>query len=184
MTEIEVVRALAPLRRSHPWLVPAMVGLGLSAALSEGVSLSLFMPFLYSLGASTFAPPDVGWLSNTLQRLFESFPASERLVAVAVGMMGLVFLKNLLVYAVEVLKSWIRTILVHSLRARLASHLLNVPIDVVESTDSGKLLNALQNQTQETGTAFCAYGDLLVHVCTSAFFAILLLLVSWKLTLG
>src|SRR5258707_1200555 len=119
MTELAVVRALAPLRRGHPWLVPAMVSLGCLAALSQGVGLSLFMPFLYSLGAGTFAPPDDGVLGGALQQLVERVPASQRVLAVSLGIMGLVFLKNLLVYATETLRSWTRRLLVHGLRARL-----------------------------------------------------------------
>ena len=183
MTELGVVRALAPLRRWHPWLVPSMVGLGFLAALSEGAGLSLFMPFLSGVGGGTFTPPDDGWLGQALERLFGGVSASERVLAVSLGILGLVFLKNLLVYATEMLRSWTRTILVHSLRARLADRLLDARIDFIETTDSGKLLNALQNQAQETGTAFANYGELLVRVCTSAVFAVFLLLVSWQLTL-
>src|SRR5262245_24686127 len=144
MRELAVVRTLAPLRRWHPWHVPAMVGLGFLAALSEGIGLSLFMPFLYSLGAGTFAPPDNGFLGGALQRLFENIPASDRVVTVALGIMGLVFLKNILVYATEMLRSWACTILVHSLRVRMAGGLLAARMDFIESTDSGKLVNALQ----------------------------------------
>ena len=184
MTELGVVRALAPLRRWHPWLVPALVGLGFLAALSEGVGLSLFMPFLYSLGKGTFDPPPDGFLGQALQRLFETFPASHRLPAVGLAIMGLVFLKNLLVYGTEMLRSWTRTVLVHSLRTRLAGALLSGRLDRIECDDSGKLLNALQNQTQETGAAFATYGELLVRMCTAMVFVGFLLLVSWKLTLG
>jgi subfamily B ATP-binding cassette protein MsbA len=66
----------------------------------------------------------------------------------------------------------------------LASRLLDARIDFIENTDSGKLLNALQNQTQETGAAFATYGELLVRVCTSIVFGVFLFLLSWKLTLG
>lgn len=184
MTELNVVRAMAPLRRWHPWLVPSMVGLGFLAALSEGMGLSLFMPFLYSLDEGTFVQAEKGFLGDLLQRLFAGIPASERLFVVALGIMGLVFLKNILVYATETLRSWTRTLLVHSLRARLANVLIEAPLDFVESTDSGKLLNALQHQTQETGLAFANHGELLVRLCTSVVFAVFLLLVSWKLTLG
>ncbi len=184
MTELAVVRALAPLRRWHPWLIPSLVGLGFLAALSEGVGLSLFMPLLYSLQGGTFAPPADGFLGRALQHFFESFPASRRLLAVGLGIMGLVLLKNLLVYGTEMLRSWTRTMLVHSLRARLADGLLGARLDRLESTDAGRLLNALQNQTQETGYAFATYGELLVRVCTAVVFAVFLFLVSWKLTLG
>jgi subfamily B ATP-binding cassette protein MsbA len=184
VTELGVIRALAPLRRWHPWLVPAMVALGFLAALSEGIGLSLFLPFLHSAGAGTFAPAEDGTLGAALERLVGGLPPSERLLAVSLGILVLVLLKNLLVYASETLRSWTRTLLVHSLRERLAGRLLHARLDFVESMDSGKLLNALQQQTQETGTAFGNYGELLVRACTSLVFAVFLLLVSWKLTLA
>lgn len=184
MTEFKVVRAMAPLRRWHPWLVPSMVGLGFLAAVSEGVGLSLFMPFLYSLDEKAFLQADKGFLGGMLQHIFAGIPASERLLVVSLGIMGLVFLKNIFVYAAETLRSWTRTILVHSMRARLANVLLEAPLDFVESTDSGKLLNALQHQTQETGLAFANHGELLVRLCTAVVFAVFLLLVSWQMTLS
>ncbi len=181
--ELAVIRALAPLRRWHPWIVPSTVALGLLAALSEGIGLSLFMPLLYSIDGA-FAGAEHGPLADALARVFSSLPASKRLLAISIGIMGLVFAKNLLLYLNEVLKSWIRTLLVHSLRARVADQLLDADIEWVERNDSGRLLNALQNQTQEVGGAFAAYVDLLVRAGTALVFAVFLLLVSWKLTLG
>jgi subfamily B ATP-binding cassette protein MsbA len=165
-------------------LVPCAVALGFFAALAEGVGLSLFIPLLYTLDADVFTPAKSGFLGNVFQGLFSGIPASERLFVIAVGIMGFVLLKNILFYANEVLKSWIRTLLVHSLRARLADQFLNVGIDYVERTDSGKLLNALQSQAQETGAAFATHVELLIRACTAVVFGILLLLISWKLTLG
>ena len=181
--ELAVIRSFAPLRRWHPWIVPSTVALGLLAALSEGIGLSLFMPLLYSIGGA-FSPAEDGPLGNTLARVFEAVPASDRLLVISIGIMGLVFVKNVLVYLNEVQKSWIRTLLVHSLRARLAEELLDVDIEWIESNDSGKLLNALQNQTQEVGGAFATHADLLVRAGTALVFSAFLLLVSWKLTFG
>ncbi len=181
--ELEVIRSLAPLRRWYPWIVPSTVALGLLAALSEGIGLSLFMPLLYSIDGA-FARAEHGPLGDMLVGVFKALPASDRLLTLSLGIMALVFVKNLLLYLNEVLKSWIRTLLVHSLRARVADQLLDVDIAWVESNDSGKLLNALQNQTQEVGGAFASHVDLLVRAATALVFGGFLLLVSWKLTLG
>lgn len=181
-SELAVLRSLAPLRRWHPWIVPTTVALGLLAALSEGVGLSLFMPLLYSIDG-VFSPGEDGPLGGALSRLFDAVPASERLLAISIGIMALVFVKNLLLYVNDVMKSWIRTHLVHSLRARLADRLLDADVAWVESHDSGRILNALQNQTQEVGGAFANHVDLLVRAATALVFAVFLLLVSWRLTL-
>jgi subfamily B ATP-binding cassette protein MsbA len=161
-----------------------MVSLGFLAALTEGVGLSLFMPFLYSLDPTAFAPTEDGALGNALQRLFERVPAERRLLAVSLGIMAVVLAKNLLVYANEVLRSWTRTLLVHSLRTRLADELLLVQIDHLEARDAGKLQNALQHQTQEVGTAFANHAELLVRASAALVFSAFLLLVSWRLTLA
>ena len=182
-SELEVVRSLAPVRAWHPWVVPSSVALGLLAALSEGIGLSLFMPLLYS-AHGVFSPSEGGPLGAWLADAFASIPRPERLPVIAIAIMVLVFVKNLFVYLNEVTKSWIRTLLVHSLRARLADELLDAGLEWVEDNDSGKLLNALQNQTQEVGSAFANHVDLLVRVGTTLVFLGFLLLVSWKLTLG
>jgi subfamily B ATP-binding cassette protein MsbA len=181
--ELAVIRSLAPLRRWHPWIVPSTVVLGLLAALSEGVGLSLFMPLLYSIDGA-FVGGEGGPLGDALAKIFAALPASERLLAISIGIMTLVFVKNLLLYLNEVLKSWIRTLMVHSLRSRVADRLLDGDIEWVERNDSGRLLNALQNQTQEVGGAFASHVDLLVRAGTALVFGGFLLLVSWKLTLG
>jgi ABC-type multidrug transport system fused ATPase/permease subunit len=157
--------------------------LGLLAALSEGIGLSLFMPLLYSIDGA-FSGGEGGPLGDALAGMFSALPASERLLAISIGIMGLVFVKNLLLYLNEVLKSWIRTLMVHSLRSRVADQLLDGDIEWVEKNDSGRLLNALQNQTQEVGGAFASHVDLLVRAGTALVFGGFLLLVSWKLTLG
>ena len=102
--ELAVIRSLAPLRRWHPWIVPSTVALGLLAALSEGIGLSLFMPLLYSIDGA-FSGAEHGPLADLLARVFSSLPGSKRLLAISIGIMGLVFVKNLLLYLNEVLKS-------------------------------------------------------------------------------
>ena len=55
-------------------------------------------------------------------------------------MLGLVLLKNLLSYAYAVLNSWVRTILVHRLRARIVDQLLEARVDFTERQDAGQLV--------------------------------------------
>lgn len=184
VTEFNVVKALRPLRRRHPWLVPGMVFVGLLAALFEGVGLSLFLPLLYSLDAASFSPTNDGVLGQALHRAFSRVPESDRLLAVSLGIMVLVSLKNLLIYLNSVLNSWIRTLLVHSLRAGIVDELLLARVDYVEGQEAGRLLNAVQKQTQEAGEAVAQHAELLIRAGTAAVFAVLLLLISWKLTLG
>jgi subfamily B ATP-binding cassette protein MsbA len=180
--ELEVVRALRPLRRAHPHVAPAMLVLGLLAALSEGVGLSLFLPLLHSLDSGTFASD--AFLGRGLEQLFVRVPAGQRLLAVSMAILALVLAKNLLVYANGVLTSWSRILLVHSLRVRLADRILGAGCGFADRTDSGRLLNALQHQTQEVGTAFAGHVDLGIRICGVLVFSTFLLLVSWRMSLA
>ena len=43
---LRALRALFPLLRLQPWLLSGMIALGVLAALSEGLSISLFIPLV------------------------------------------------------------------------------------------------------------------------------------------
>jgi len=182
--ERAVIRALAPIRRWHPRILPVMTAIGVASALLEGVGLSLFLPFLYSIDAGTFAPTEDSFLGQTFHRALFEIPESHRLLAVSIGIVVLISLKNLLVYANAILDSWVRTLLVHSLRSRIVDQLLRTRADYTESREAGRLVNVLQNQTLEVGRAFASHAQILVNASTAAVFGVFLVLVSWQLALG
>ena len=75
MKELKVIGAIRPLTKRHPWAIPAMIVLGLLEALTEGLGISLFIPFLYSLDAESVGSVADGSLAQALTGLFDAEPA-------------------------------------------------------------------------------------------------------------
>ena len=95
----------------------------------------------------------------------------------------LLMLKNLLLYANRVLLSWVNTRSGHLLRQQIFDELMRAPFSFWEDRDPGKILDTLSNESWRTAEAFQIFGGSLVQGCTVAVYTILLLAISWKLTL-
>ena len=183
MKEIKVIRAIRPLLKRHPWALAGMVVLGVVEALTEGLGISLFIPFLYSLNQETIEPAGEGSLSAALTGLFERVPAADRLLFIALAIFSLALFKSALSYGNGLLFSWVDTRLSHHLRCRVFDQLLRVGIRFVERTKAGKLWNALEGETWTTADAVSTLVGLLINAATVIIFTTFLLLISWQLTL-
>ena len=183
MKELKVIRTLKPLLRRHPWAASAMVILGFLEALSEGIGISLFIPFLYSVNQMNFQPSVTNELVRILHQVFEAVPSSDRLFVISLCIFGLVLLKSSLAYANGVLFGWMDARLSHDLRCGVLDRLLGVDIHFIERGESGKHLNTLENETGTTSEALSTLIRLIITLCTIFVFGALLLLISWQLTL-
>ncbi|MEM7582207.1 MAG: ABC transporter ATP-binding protein [Acidobacteriota bacterium] len=181
--ELQAVRAIKPLIRRHPWAVAGMVVLGLLEALAEGIGISLFIPFLYSLDQSGLEPAAEGSLSQILNGLFASVPADNRLLFISGAILALVLFKGAVSYSNGLLFGWVDTRLSHHLRSRVVDQLLRVSMRFIERTKSGKLWNALENETWTTADAVSTWVGLIINITTVVIFTCVLLLISWQLTL-
>ncbi len=182
MKEIQAIRAVQPLIKRHPWALAGMVVLGLLEALTEGLGISLFIPFLYSLDQSAIEPAAEGSLSAALTSLFESVPASDRLLFISLAILTLVLFKGVISYGNGLLFSWVDTKLSHHLRSRVVDQLLRVGLRFIERTKSGKLWNTLEGETWTTADAVSTFAGLIINLATVLIFTTVLLLISWQLT--
>ncbi len=182
MKELQAIRAIQPLMKRHPWAITGMVVLGLLEALTEGLGISLFIPFLYSLDQTGLAPAAEGSLAQVLTSLFELIPAPDRLLIISLAILSLVLFKSVLSYGNGLLFSWVDTKLSHHLRSRVVDQLLRVGLRFIERTKSGKLWNALESETWTTADAVSTFIGLIINFATVLVFTTALLLISWKLT--
>ena len=182
MKELEVIRALLPLLRRHPWAIAGMVTLGVLEVLTEGIGISLFIPFLYSLDQQAAAPAG-GGLAEALTGLFDAVPAADRLLVIALAIFSLVLFKSALSYGNGLLFSWVDTRLSHHLRCRVVDQLLRVGLRYIERAKPGKLWNALEGETWTTADAVSTLVGLVIRLTTVVIFTTFLLLISWQLTL-
>ncbi len=153
------------------------------SSLSEGLGISLFIPFLQNLSQASNPIVSDNALIGFLNQIISAIPAKQRLVVIPLFIFGTIVLKNGLTYSNSVLLAWLNSRISHQLRSRIFDQLLSVSYSFLETKDSGKLLNTLATETWRTSEALGILVNLIVSSCTTVVYIALLLLISWKLTL-
>jgi subfamily B ATP-binding cassette protein MsbA len=181
--EAEVARSLLPLLSRRPWGLAGLVVLGVLTSLAEGISVSLFIPFLQSLDTGQLGVETGNWLVDGLGGLFQSIPPEQRLLVIALSIFSLLVLVSLLRYAYDMVFSWMDVRIGHRLRSEIYAQLLAVGYGFLERNEFGRLLNTLATETWRTSSALATLVGLFIAVCTAAVYVVLLLLISWPMTL-
>ena len=175
---LRALRALFPLLHLRFWVLSVLIILGVLTALSEGLSISLFIPLVQSqLGAGSAG------VVGRLSALFQGIPADRRILWVGGSVLACVVLKNVLSYGYSLVSYWVNASISHRLRSGIFNQLLRVDQTYLDAHDSGKLLNTLGTDTWRVTAAFEVLASTIINVCITLILTILLLLISWKLTL-
>lgn len=183
MNELQAIKTLLPLLQRYRWLFPVMVTLWIASSVLEGFGISLLIPFMQSFNPAAAQTVQTNVLIGFLNRLFDNFSISQRLVIIPACIFVCVLLKNGLIYTNMVLQQWINTRVGHRLRSRIFRQLLSVSDHYLESHDYGKLSNLLSTETWNTSYAINHLFGLLTSTCTLLVFIVVLQLMSWQLTL-
>ena len=181
--ETKVIRKLLPLLKLYPGAIPLIVTVGILASLSEGLGISLFIPLLQNFASPENAREQQIFLFRFLSQLFANFRPEQHLALTAIGIFGSVLIKNGLLYSNSLFFSWLNWRISHQLRSSIFRQLLDVSYSFLERYPSGKFLTTLDNETWRTSQALSALVGLIISACTVCVFTILLLLISWQLTL-
>jgi ATP-binding cassette, subfamily B, bacterial MsbA len=176
------ILSLLSLFKLYPWAMPSMIALGCLGSLFEGLGMSLFMPLLQSLEPTAEKAQLGGWGSGLLHP-FAHLSAADRLPLICGAIALCIALKNLIFYLNATLFSYVNSQINHRLRSQIFDQLLHVGYSFLAKTESGQLLNLLLGETWQTGQALSLLMSLIIHLCTIAVFSLILLLISWRLTL-
>src|SRR5260221_9093910 len=160
------------------WMVAVIISLGVLTAFSEGLSISLLVPFIQN----QMGTADAGVIGR-MTALFQGIPAERRLWWIGVSILMLVVLKNILSYSYSLLFQWVNASISHRLRCGIFHQLLSVSQSYLDANDSGKLLNTLGTDTWRVSSAFAVLANVIINACMTLTLGTLLLLISWKLTL-
>jgi subfamily B ATP-binding cassette protein MsbA len=172
------LRALFPVLRLQRWVLVVMILLGVLAALSEGLSISLFVPLVQDqMGAQTAGA--IGRLTT----LFQGIPSGHRPLWIGSTIFVCMVLKNVLSYSYSLVFQSVNASIGHRLRCGILHQLLSVGQSYMDSHDSGKMLNTLATETWRVSSACAVLASVIINTCMTLIFSILLLLISWKLTL-
>jgi len=174
---LRTLRALFPVLRLRAWMLSGMIVLGVLAALSEGLSITLFIPLVQNqMGTQT---PGTGRLTA----IFQAIPSEHRLLWIGFGIFLCMVLKNVLSYGYSLLFQSVNSLIGHRLRCGILRQLLSVRQSYLDNHDSGKLLNVLATETWRVSSACTVLASVIISVCMTVIFSILLVMISWKLTL-
>ena len=167
----------------YPVLLVLTVLLGFSGALFNGVSTLLILPILLELlgqseeYAASFPP-----ILQKFIGIFDSLPDNSRLPVMAVSVVGVIVLKSLSAYASALTAGSLNRKLAMSLRRQGLRLLLDVDLGYFAKTKIGDLINQLNVEVNRTTIAIRNLVRILIVVITIAVFFILLILISWQLT--
>jgi subfamily B ATP-binding cassette protein MsbA len=181
--EAQVGKSLRLLIRLYPrWALPAVVLLGLLAFCIEGFGISLFVPLIQALQQSPNGGFEDGLLGHLLAPLAR-MDADDRLMLIGAFIFGSTVLKNLIGYGNAVLHAFLNSRITHALRTAIVRQLLALSHTYIDGTQSAELMNTLATETWRTADALSAFNALLISISAVTVFSVLLLAISWQLTL-
>ncbi|MDX2231930.1 MAG: ABC transporter ATP-binding protein [Leptolyngbyaceae cyanobacterium bins.349] len=166
---------------------PKIVGLALVfsllAATLEGFGLGFLMAFLQNL-VSPDAPPiqtGVAWFDHWILGIQE--PALNRLLRASALILLATWLRALFNYLTHVYTDLTQLNFVDRLRKRIFEQLTALNLSYFTKTNSGELINTITTEIGRLQQAFGMGSFLLIKGLTIAIYTILLVQISWQLSI-
>lgn len=174
-------RDILSLYGQGPWLLPAVVALGLTSSIFEGIGIYLFIPLLQVITAGGHTDP--GRMFGIEIDALRQIP-QHMLVPVIAGLIVLTLaLKNLLTFANTILVDWTDSRFAHALRGRIHRILLDADYSFLERQELGRVQSLLLSDTWRVTEAFSTLLKAIVTICYLVVLTAVLLAISVKVTL-
>lgn len=183
MKELRTIRLLLPLLRNYRWALPTMIVLGTLSSLADGIGISLFVPLLEGLDPKNHAGGGAGWVQNVIAAALAHLPAGNRLFMIVGAIFVMTICKAVLTYFDSVVAAFVNSRITHSIRSQIFSRVMVLSQTELEQMESGRLLNLLGVDTWRTSDALGLLVSISVNLCSIGVFSMLLLAISWQLTL-
>ncbi len=166
---------LAALSRRYLWTAFVVTFLALSIGLLEGIGVSLLIPLLSTFTGSFSAARGGGTL-GLIQRFAEGYSRNERLLIVSSVIFVFVLLKSALQVLANAFAAWVEGRVGQDIRCALSDSLHSVGYSFFLVQEPARLVNILATESWKASDAVRILLNRLV-------FSVLLLLVSWRLSL-
>ena len=170
-------RLLALLGRNRI-VLPAIIGLGVLGALLESVGLYLFVPLVQGLSGAEIRLP-IGFINDWIA----TFPAPHRIGLFAGLIVVCIVAKNALAYVCALLWFGAQSQVVHKVQTRIFEQVIRSGADYSADSARATQISAIASESWKLGEATVAVFRTLVSIITCVIFAILLFVISWRLTL-
>lgn len=169
--------------RIYPVRIVAIVILGFSGAIFNGISTTLIVPIILNILGVQANLKDAPALIQNLMSPFELVPENYRLALMTGAIVLAIILKNLTNYIKSLASSSLTRALTADMRESGLRLLLDVDLDYYSQTKVGDLVNRLGGEIGRASTTISSYIGILITSITILVFVAMLLAISWQLTL-
>ena len=173
---------LAVLSRRYLWTAFVVTFLALLIGLLEGVGVSLLIPLLSTFTGS-FSAARGGGALGLIQHFAEGYSRNERLLIVSSVIFAFVLLKSTFQALANTFAAWVEGRIGHDIRCALSDSLQNVGYSFFLAQEPSRLVNILTTEAWKASDAVRVVLTRIAAIATVLVFSVLLLLVSWRLSL-
>lgn len=168
--------------RSHRKAIPVLIILGLLASIAEGLGIGLLIPVVSSM-LITDGVGAAGPFARAMDTVGALAEGDRQLLFLSILIAGLIAIKTLVLVVNVRLAAVINGNVTRELRVSLFRRLLSMDYGAFGQLNRGRLMNLLDVQTYRASEALMHAVSLLTATCFLLVFTILLLLISWQLTI-
>lgn len=165
------------------FLVVLTVILSFSGALFNGVGTALIVPLLLGFLGQDIALKKGPPVLAKILSVFDGFPEGTRLFAMLGAVFLMILLKNAANYSSALVGSYFSRTLVNGMRLDGLRLLLDLDLDYYAKNKLGNIVNLLNQEIGRTAGAINIAIGMFTNVSTILIFLILLIGLSWQLTL-
>jgi len=176
------IARLLHLLRPYPWLLPVLVSLGIAASLAEAVGIGLLIPLL-GLLLQPADPETLSGVERTIRAMIVDVDGDIRYALVAGLIVMLIITKTLILGAYAYVASSMTGRIAKDMRLALWDRIANVEMSWFSSSDHGRLLNIVENQTYRATEALSSLTTLVVALTTVIVFGTFLFILALPLAL-
>lgn len=176
------LRTLLPSFRKY-WIPIALtVGFSIGAAVFEGFSIGMLIPFLqtFTEDGQTFQT-GIEWVDTHL--LGSNASRVGRMYRICGLILVSTLCRSTLTYLTSVYTVISRARIVQDLRQRIATRLSDVALSYYATTRTGEILNSVTNEVSRTAGALTALFDFVAKGALMTMYVALMIWISWKLSL-
>lgn len=179
------MRSFLRLVRPYRGWMAGLVALGVVASLFETIGVSLLIPVLQMLSATAGGPSATAAhpMLEVLSRPFVGIPAERRLQVMVAAMLGLILVKNAVAYTLAIATATVRMRLERRLSLGVFDQLMRVGYQFIAERPAGEFLAHLRIQPKQAGLALQGMIQIFESLCLIIAYTLLLLAISWPMTL-
>jgi subfamily B ATP-binding cassette protein MsbA len=175
------LRALLEIVPAAKRSAPLLVGLGVFASLAEAAGISLVILFLYAtlgqLGDPAAVANNFGHFAASVVRTLGGPPR------LAAAIFVLIMLRGVIAYLYSRISSGLGARISETARNVIHGQYLEVDYDFIRRHEQAELMEILGTDSWGVAAAYNAFTRLVINVCAIAVFAVVLLMLSWRITL-